>query len=172
MSERVAFYRCDSNVDPVALPDGYSLKLWKPGFTPQGGGKMTVVLWLFHVLRVFANRDYSAVQIYHGETLSHTSYVFPRFFRFPFMSQTDLQVGDTWTDPDHRGKGLAKAALSYVASGAMGNSRTFWYLTEEDNVASVKTAEAVGFKLVGYGRKSPRLGNLFLGYYEIVEDVD
>ena len=47
-----------------------------------------------------------------------------------------------------------------------------WYVSQEDNVGSVRAAEKAGFALVGRGSKKPRLGSLMLGYYDLEEPLE
>ncbi|NDC39826.1 MAG: GNAT family N-acetyltransferase, partial [Proteobacteria bacterium] len=113
--------------------------------------KSAFVWWLFHYLRVFSSRDYSVAVIYCGDLLVHRSFIFPPSFRFPFMEGHDLQIGDTFTHPAHRGLGLAKLAISHLIADARFAGRPFWYIVEEQNRASIKVIESCGFDFVGMG---------------------
>ena len=173
MSGDVLFYRCGETAVAGDLPNGYSVELWRPGLRPPGAeGKKYLVNWAFHRLHVFRNQEYSAVVVRSGGELAHISYVFPGFFRFPFMTGSDVQIGDTWTFPVHRGKGLATWALMYARETLATGGRRIWYVSQEDNVASVRTAEKAGFALVGRGSKRPRLGSLMLGYYALEDPLE
>jgi GNAT superfamily N-acetyltransferase len=175
----VRFYRC---TDPsrLVLPTDEAanirVRLWRPGDTPPGPynfiGRAHLAYLGFHRLGVFANRDYSALFIDDaaGRTL-HVSYIFPRFFRFPFMTADDLQVGSTHTEPDARGRGLARRALVEAARRLAHPGRRFWYLTEASNAASCTVAEKAGFDLVGIGRRIPRLGIGALSAYRMIEPI-
>lgn len=123
------------------------------------------------MLRVFPNRDYSVLEIYSGGACVHRSCVFPAFFRFPFMARNDLQIGDTWTANDHRGKGLATWAVDKIIELYSTPDRRIWYVTEQVNQPSVGVATKAGFSLIGYGFKKPRLGASFLGYYAMCPSV-
>ena len=68
-------------------------------------------LQMMHHLHMMSNRDYRVLVIRKGARLVHYSSVTGRYYRWPFMEASDLQVGRTWSDADHRGKGLAKFAL-------------------------------------------------------------
>jgi lipopolysaccharide/colanic/teichoic acid biosynthesis glycosyltransferase len=81
------------------------------------------------------------------------------------MDRSDLQIGDTWTHPDHRGRGLAATALRYLLSTQGQPGRTFWYLTEADNTASIRVADRSGLRWVGDGEKCRRFGLGLLGAY-------
>jgi RimJ/RimL family protein N-acetyltransferase len=153
------------------IPDAGYAFLWRPTLSsimPPGanGGKSWALWWGFHWLRVFGNREYSVCAIICQGKVVHRSGVFPRYFRFPFMDQSSLQIGDTWTDPEYRGKGLAVRAIQEVVQH-YGVRRDLWYVVEKDNTASIRVIEKVGFSLVGIGGRSPRFGIRVLGKYHI-----
>jgi len=91
--------------------------------------------------------------------------IFPPFFRFPFMSPHDLQIGLTFTEPAYRGQELALLAIREIVHRLAMPDRRFWYLVEEENQASIRVIEKAGFQCVGRGVKLPRFGLKFLGYY-------
>lgn len=167
------FYVRDSdNIQSIVPPipdDLYSVELWRPNSTsimPDGFSKLPfAVWWLMHRFRVFSNREYSIFSIYHGATLVHRSCVFPRYFRFPFMATDDLQIGDTWTAEEHRGKGIATFAIKKLLELKQKPGRRFWYVTEEDNISSSRVVEKAGFVQVGKGQKCDRLGIGLIGSY-------
>lgn len=153
-------------------PAGYSWTLWRPAplrWRPVDDAPVRyVVWWLLHLLRVFGNRDYAVLVISHGARAVHRSAVFPRWLRSPFMAPGDLQVGDTWTDPDHRGRGLAALALQCIVAQMQAPARRFWYLVEEENEASIRAVRRAGFTLVGRGERQPRFGVGALGAYRLL----
>ncbi|HPM83809.1 MAG TPA: GNAT family protein [Candidatus Anammoximicrobium sp.] len=153
------------------LPPGFSGVLWRPSWrqrTPPGLPLLPfAVWWAFHQTRVFANRDYRVFLIYDGARVVHRSCVFPGYFRFPFMEADDLQVGDTWTLPEYRGQGLARQALRETIRRLGRPDRRFWYLTESNNLPSIRVAQQVGFRLVGEGRRTHRCGLRILGSFEL-----
>lgn len=129
-------------------------------------GALAALVWsAFHVLRIFSNRDYAIILVHCGDTVVHRSYLFPGYFRFPFMGRDDLQVGATWTDEAWRGRGLASAALRYAVQSHGRPGRTFWYLTSSENAASVRVVERCGFACRSGGRRTSRLGLRLLGAY-------
>jgi hypothetical protein len=127
---------------------------------------------LFHRLGVFKSKDYCIVLVRDREgAVVHRSHVFPPFFRFPFMERTDMQVGDTLTEPEHRCKKLAECALAFAVEAFKNEGRAVWYVVHEENAPSIRVARKVGFELVGRGVRTKRLGVRFLGAYKIVEKV-
>jgi RimJ/RimL family protein N-acetyltransferase len=154
-----------------SLEADYESELWKPSWRrlkPHDvGGAAFLVWWFFHQTRVFANRGYALVLIRHRGQLVHRSGVYPRYFRFPFMAPGDLQIGDTWTSPEHRGHGLATFALREAARRAALEGRRVWYVAEADNLASCRVAERAGFRLAGTGERTSPFGVRALGQYRL-----
>lgn len=160
-----------ATAETTPLDPGFSGILWRPSLRQWIPHRLPLVpfsvWWLFHQARVFANRDYSVFSIHDGTHRIHRSCVFPGYFRFPFMEAGDLQIGDTWTSPDYRGRGLAKYALRETVRLLGRPDRSFWYLTESDNTPSIRVAEQVGFRLAGEGRRTHRYGLRILGSFEL-----
>jgi RimJ/RimL family protein N-acetyltransferase len=156
---------------PAAPGEEYTVTLWRPSWRhPAPPGKLGAAFWVwaaFHRLRVFGNRDYAVLLIHEGETLAHRSCLFPPYFRFPFMGPNDLQIGDTWTHPDYRGKGLATFALRHLIRVGRNPGRTFWYVVDEENASSIRVVEKTGFRKIGRGEKRRRFGLNLLGAYVI-----
>lgn len=179
-TSEVQFYRATS-VPPLEYDkQRFRLRLWTPELR-QGApgpemfmGRAHQVYLAFHKLGIFASRDYCAVCVDDattGETL-HVSTVFPKYFRFPFMAASDLQVGATFTKDSARGQGLATAALNWAAVHLAAQDRVFWYLTETSNAPSCRVARAAGFSLAGTGFRRPVLGLRVLGKYVLERPAD
>ena len=156
---------------PLPLPPGLSLQLWRPGWlhlVPRGVPAYPFALWgLFHLLRVFASRDYAILIVRAGGLPVHRTCLVPAHFRFPFMGPGDLQAAGIWTRPDHRGQGLARLALQELSARLGPSGRILWYMVREDNPGSIRLAEASGFRFAGRGRKQAGLGPL--GAFRITE---
>ena len=163
----------NSPMDLAPLDGHYTSVLWRPGtggLVPSGVSKVPFAAWwLLHSLRVFYNRDYAVFVIYDGDKVIHRSVVFPRYFRFPFMAKYDLQIGDTWTLPEYRGQGLASFAIRAITYACRRPSRTFWYVVEQDNLASIRVIEKAGFVKVGEGIRTKRFGLRALGAFVILQ---
>jgi RimJ/RimL family protein N-acetyltransferase len=134
-----------------SLADGDDfLEIWQPRglrLVPRGMRSLRFSVYsLFHHLRIFRSRDYALLLVRHGERIVHHSCVNPPDFRFPFMADDDLQIGDVETSPDHRGSGIASSAISAVVARP---GRTFWWIAEAGNAASIRAVEKVGFLRCG-----------------------
>ena len=167
-----------SNESPkIEIDYRYHTVLWRPSLfsiIPKGVSfKPFLAWWFFHYLRLFYNRNYGLFLIYDGDKLIHRTLLTPGYFRFPFMKKNDLQIGDTFTDISYRGKGLATFAIREIIQSHLNDHLNgektchFWYLVEEDNIASIRAIEKAGFRMVGKGKRKKRFGLSFLGYYEL-----
>jgi RimJ/RimL family protein N-acetyltransferase len=160
----------------VRLPAGYSLLIWRPSWkrVPPVSLRTPIhwLWWLFHILRVFRSPDFCVICLERDGRLAHRTTVFPPFFRFPFMAPHDLQIGDTWTAKQSRGRGLAGLGVRSAISLSRARNRRYWYVVHRTNYASIRVIEKEGFALVGWGRRCPRLGLRILGYYSITEPCD
>jgi RimJ/RimL family protein N-acetyltransferase len=169
------FYRFDfddnNQVKNVLIDAKFSLVLWKPSVSeivPAGVAWLPfAVWWVMHYLHIFANRDYSLFLIYDSKTIVHRSVITPRYFRFPFMAREDLQIGDTWTMPEYRGKGLATFAIQKIVELHKKPGRRFWYVVEEDNIPSIRAVEKTGFVKYGVGARRKRMGMALFGFFEM-----
>lgn len=171
---RHLFYAIDAGqpLDCAAvLPDGYSVKIWQPARdglpVPPLPFRPFAAWWLFDRLRIFANRGVGVLMILKDQRLVHRSLVTPRWYRFPDMGKDDLQIGDTWTHPDHRKKGLARAAIGAIHGHWDSRYRRMWYLVDDGNLASVAVIEACGYRLAGEGERTKPFGLSPLGRFVI-----
>jgi RimJ/RimL family protein N-acetyltransferase len=158
-------------VVPIPKPEGYELEVWEPSLmrlVPPGvPRRIYAVWWAFDRARVFRNGDYAVVLARKGRELVHRLGIFPGYFRFPFMGRDDLQIGHVWTSPAHRGRGLAAWAVRFAMEQRATDRRTFWYLTHDSNLASLRIAERVGFVRFGTAARTRRLGLRILGRFEV-----
>jgi RimJ/RimL family protein N-acetyltransferase len=153
----------------------YSIRFWKPSLNkifPLGLSEKRFAFWWFmHQSRFFTNRDYSVLLIFQGNDLIHRSCVFPHYFRYPIMKDNDLQIGDTFTDQRYRGKGIATYAILNIIEFLKMNGRKFWYIVEENNKPSIRVIEKVGFKRIGSGIRTSKLGLKLLGSFIFNDDT-
>lgn len=169
------FFRLDSGKaapsKPGLPPVPLVTELWRPSIRrvrPRGAEFLPAVAWwAMHHSRMFRNQGYAQLLIRIEGKLVHRSCVFPGWFRFPFMEASDLQVGDTWTAPSHRGAGLATYALKYVVAREPGPGPVYWYVTEKTNTASIRIAEKAGFEMAGEGVRTAPFGVSLAGAFMI-----
>jgi RimJ/RimL family protein N-acetyltransferase len=154
----------------------YKFEFWRPtiiNIIPPGLSVFPFTIWWFmHYLHIFKNNDYELFLVYDGKTLVHRSGIFPGYFRFPFMAKNDLQIGDIWTHPIHRGRGISSFAIQQIFISRSKPGRKFWYVVENNNLPSIKVIEKIGFRKVGEGIRKKRFGLRFLGSYEMTTVYD
>jgi RimJ/RimL family protein N-acetyltransferase len=158
------------------LPPGCSVVLWRPSLLPlfpRGVpvGAFWLAWWLMDRLHVFRNGDFSIIAIYEDGCLVHRTVAFPKYLRFPFMSDDDLNLGETWTDPSMRGRGLAGLALGAAVTCLAKPGRAFWYIHKASNKASEGVIRKTGFNRVGVGRKVKRLGVNAIGFLSFTPEA-
>lgn len=160
--------------DPGPPPAGLEVINWRPtwrSWRPPGFSEARWAIWAFaHHARAFRNREF-AVQVltFEGDAV-HRACVFPRCARFPFMGMDDLQFGDVWTENRWRGRHLATWSLSALVHQYQAAGRSIWYLTNADNIASVKLIERSGFQRVGTGDRERPFGVSLLAQYRLRND--
>ena len=152
------------------LPTEFELELWRPSMTQIKPAELPwfpfAFWWIFHVFHIFINDRYALVLIRMRGQLVHRSCVFPGYFRFPFMSAADLQVGDIWTSPEMRHKGLAAYALASIINSHATNTR-IWYLTTKENAVSIKLAEKCEFKAYAWGKRRNQISSSWIAEFDI-----
>lgn len=168
------FYRRDRVPGPAVIIDEFDVEIWRPSWTAMRPsdweGKRWVVWWLFDRTRVFRRRWYRVFTLRGSDgQIVHRSCLFPKFFRFPTVAHDEMQIGDVWTHPDFRGRGLTKLAIARLLAEVDDAARGIWYITESKNAASQAVARAAGFTLAGVGRRENRLGIGLLGRYVLAE---
>jgi RimJ/RimL family protein N-acetyltransferase len=170
----IRFYRRagDAPVAPgPALPPGCGFASWRPardGFPSRGPHHAENLAWFaFDRLGLFASHDFEALSVIGDGRLLHRLIVTPRWFRFPFMAEQDLQIGALWSAPEARRRGLARAAMLEALRRHAAPGRAFWYVTDDGNAASIGLADACGYRLAGEGRRTRPLGVRGLGQFRL-----
>lgn len=97
----------------------------------------------------------------------HRLIVTPAWYRFPFMSARDLQIGAVWTAPTARRRNLARVAIAEAHRRFADGTGRFWYVTEEENHASAALARSCGYRLAAIGERTRSFGLAALGQYVI-----
>lgn len=148
-------------------PAGVTTELWRPGLTriwpPPHREPALGAFWLYYLLGAFAHRDYCAVIVKVDGVVAHRSMVYPRYFAFPFMGADDIQVGNTLTLPEFRGRGLALHALREAGRLLGRPGRRLWYIADESNPTSCRVAERAGLVKVATATRHARFGIHQLG---------
>lgn len=138
----------------------FDVSIWRPSllnvYPPNKSFKYSIY-WLFHWLKVFRNKSYSSCIGYDKGKIIASLLVVPAHFKWPFMAKNDVQFTYVMTSSDYRGKGLAKNMIQVMIAELSDSVDVFWYVTDTENIASIRVAEKLGFEFVGYGERKGML---------------
>jgi|GEM_PF-1054492 len=164
-----------SDATAGSLSAQYSWTIWRPRLLPalpQGLPGVRLRLrflfrWILHRMHLFAGSESGILLIYDRGQLVHYSAFTPRYWRFPFVADDDFQIGDTWTDPTNRGRGLALFALRTIVATLARPERCLWYVVGATNAPSIRVAEKAQFTLMAEGTWVTPWGIKLAGAYVI-----
>lgn len=147
----------DATAGGLAAP--YSWTIWRPRHWPALPHRLSglrlrlrfLFRWVVHRMHLFAGSGCGALLVYDRRRLVHYSAFTPRYWRFPFVADDDFQIGDTWTHPEYRGRGLALFALRTIVATLARPGRRLWYVVEATNEPSIRVAEKAQFTLTAEG---------------------
>jgi RimJ/RimL family protein N-acetyltransferase len=157
----------------------YWWTVWRPGSWPSlppGLPNQRLRLrFLFrsgvHWLHLFAGSYSGILLIYDHRRVVHYSGFTPRYWRFPFVADDDFQIGDTWTDPAHRRRGLAYFALQTIVTMLAKPGRRLWYVVEDVNEPSIRVVEKAQFTPAAEGTWVRPWGLKLTGAYVIRSEI-
>ncbi|RZJ76715.1 MAG: hypothetical protein EOO45_01305 [Flavobacterium sp.] len=147
----------------------YDIKVWRPSLfriLPPGFPRKYLLFYLAHHLHIFKNRYYSVIYVYDNKNgaLVSSTLLIPKYFKWPFMNDGDLQYSYSITKPHYRGKGVNTFVKQYAR--VLYNERTtnFWGLVDPENISSIKVLEKSGLH---FYRTAKRVKNKVLPGYHI-----
>lgn len=175
IKQKYIFYKLPGNIrttHPIKLSSNYSIQIWKPtalSVSPKRLFSLNfVLLSFFYWFNIFKNRNYKILLIYYKNNhLVHYSVILPPHFRFPFMSDSDLQIGPIWTNVHHRRNGLALYALCSILKKYDHTCKTFWFVAREENISSQKLVEKMKFTRFCEGIKVDSYFSKIFSYFLI-----
>lgn len=155
----------------VELDSTYEVRRWtaeRDGWRfPRLGIVRSAIYRTFDAFAIFRNEYYGGTIIKDGDELVHHTLIIPKYFRFPFMDDSDVQIGFIWTSPHYRSKGLAVAGVCTCLDILSDFSGTVWYIVEEGNYPSIALAERIGFRMAGRGHVMRESKWSLLGRYVV-----
>lgn len=128
-----------------------SYRSWRPPRKPLKYALYT----LFHYLGVFGTAAFMQVSAQADARTVGSLLIIPAHYRYPFMSQNDIQFTYVMVDPMYRGQGIA---WQMMFDATRDFNADIWYVTDEKNASSIGLAEKAGFILFGIAHKK---GHLF-----------
>jgi hypothetical protein len=139
----------------------FDINLYNPSFVDSiklSKIRLTFFIWfLFRVFRLFKSPYYVVILTNSKKEVVHHFVLLPRSFKYPFMEEGDLQIGDVWTRDDYRGQNISAFVISKVLKDNPYNRYNFWYLTELENTASINLARKLNLHLEGEGYVESKL---------------
>lgn len=161
--DRLVVYKrsCRNDIIPQKHLDGdFIIKIWKPNAThfipPQKPAKY-LLYWIFHVMGIFKSNDYCVILVYKSNKLVASAMMVPRYFKWPFMADKDLQLTYVMTNPEFRGRGIGELMLKEAINMFSDEDRNLWYVTDTGNTASIRLCVRMGFNFFSYAHS----GGLF-----------
>jgi RimJ/RimL family protein N-acetyltransferase len=127
--------------------------------------------WVLHRLHLFAGSGSGVLLIYDHRRVVHYSGFTPKYWRFPFVADDDFQIGDTWTEPAYRKKGLASFALQRIVAMLAKPGRRLWYVVEDVNAPSIQVVEKAQFTRAAEGTWVRPWGLKLAGAYVIRSEL-
>ena len=164
MNENIHFYKVTSGSliqkNEFSGPnEKISLVLFRPSITkilPKGIIKISFLIWwVFWVLGFFKRDYFIGIAFNSDKKFIHHFVILPKFFKYPFMGEDDLQIGDVWTHPSYRGFNLSAFAISSLIEAVPVHYKSIWYITEAENKSSIKVANKLKFNFssIGYVKR-------------------
>lgn len=152
----------------IDLASDFKIVFWKPSFTnfiPESYPTKYFIYWFFHFLRIFKNRNYSAILIYHKGKVVSCILAIPAYFKWPFMGKNDVQIAYVITDTEYRGQGLAAVAIENAFKELSSTTvKDVWYVTSFDNKSSQRLCTKLGFLPAGTGSRK-----YFLKFFHVLQ---
>lgn len=153
-------YKCE-NPDDEFLKEEIAFTVWRPSLFslfPKGYPKIYALFSLFKFFGFFVNENYAIITgIKNGKKICSLMIV-PKYFKWPFMGNKDVQFMYVITKSEFRGQGMASKMITFAKAWLKENSFSgeIWYVTDTKNLASQRLAEKSGFRQIGKGQKVKR----------------
>ena len=114
--------------------------------------------WIYLFWYFITLGSYKILYIKHKESseIAHFSNIMPKFFKYHFMKNYDLQIAHCFTYKKYRGNKLYSFALSEINNRF--RDRTIWIGSHDSNIASIQIIEKLGFKKIFDVEKRTVLG--------------
>ena len=116
-----------------------------------------------HVLWFLSTKGkYKIVYVVNNKKIIHYSYVIPKFYKFSFLAENDLEIGPCYTQPDYRGIHIFPYIIAYIINKYR-NHNNFIMVVDGNNINSQKGIQKAGLRKYGIVNK-----NIF-GIHKITE---
>lgn len=143
-------YKYDKDINQLSIipsVDGYKKDVFKLSIRTifRNNKPFTNIYWL---LNTFGKCW--VYSIYKDSQIIHYSYVTKRCYKFPFMRNDDIQIGNCYTKVGFRGKKIYPFVVQEVINDfdMKNNSHDVYMLIDQENSSSRKAMQSIGFRVV------------------------
>ena len=150
------------------LPDNYSLRIWTPSvfdIVPRGLPLIKFVgWWILYLVKSFYDSHYiyTIFLVYYKHKVIHYTVITSKSWKFNFMKSSDIQIGPSNTDFEHRRKGIGLYIIKKILEMKYKKNIRFWWVVREENMISRRFIEKAGFFQYGSTIRKQRFG---IGYF-------
>ena len=88
--------------------------------------------------------------VYKDNELVHKSFVIKGKAKFPFLENTDIEIGPCWTDYKFRGKGYYPYVLYTIIKNELQDGGIAYMIVDDKNISSLNGIKKVGFIKTDY----------------------
>ncbi len=146
---------CKNKSQSIQIENNNGIKI----FVPSVFGKLYIsneikqfkktLVRIYFTIMTFGKAKIFYVTSDSDTKVIHTSYVFSRCFKFPFLGKKDFIIGPCFTHPDFRGKGIYPMVLDYIVNLLGEKDTKFYMVVDSENTPSIKGIEKAGFERCG-----------------------
>lgn len=159
----------ESADDVVAKTDEkYKIETFKPDWfciTPKGMNKNLafVIYWLLYlIIWRRQGKSYEHYLVYDRERLIHRCTVLPKYYRYPFMGNNDIQIGPYWTADGYRGQGICPIMICKIMNKYKFKKKYAYVVMRENNTRSQRCVIKAGLNFYGYSIRTKGFFGRFL----------
>lgn len=135
---------------------------WQPSLIrckPEGAPKSLIIWWLYYLTKIILGKpSYGICIILEKNRIIHYTVAAHKCFKFPFMSEEDIQIGPSWTDPEYRNRGIASNVIDEIRKHYGNEAKKYYWIVGEENYVSRHVVEKLGFRNCGEIHKKRALG--------------
>lgn len=129
-----------------------SIQKWQPNIfslVPPEKPLKYLILSLLSLFGLINSKYFFQRQLVIDNVIASSFLSVPKIYKWPYMSGNDVQIMYVKTHPDYRGNGLASKLIKFSLMNDYKEIDGYiWYVTDKNNIASIKTAESIGFETV------------------------
>lgn len=165
-------YSAEGCIENDNLNMEIEIRKWKPKIwrmKPKRAPKTLLTWWFYYLPQIILKRPtYMVFFVVVDERIIHYTLASHKCFKFPFMNDTDVQIGPSWTDPNYRNRNIATTVIKAVIENYSNSAEHFFWIVGVENQVSRNFIERAGFKECGRLRKKNILGFIPAPVYNVI----